>query len=104
LFCEPLPKLYFVSLGRFVLFLGQRDQEFAIGARNGGNVTLRQTGPAVGDADIVDDRVDLIGGNLRTDLALETGEANFGLLDTRPRRTASMQAHLAGIHVGEEVL
>ena len=87
-----------------MLFLVQRDQDLAVGAGDGRDVALRDGRPAVRDADVVDQHVDLVGRNDVADLAFDRGEARLGLLDARAGGTARMQPHLAGIDGGEEIL
>src|SRR5204862_6561741 len=64
---KPLPEPYFVIAGRAVLLLVQRNQDLPVGRGYGRNVALGNTRPTVGDADIVDEHIEFIRGNHRTD-------------------------------------
>src|SRR5690242_8072483 len=58
---QALTELNLVIAGRAVSFLVERDQDFAIGGRNGGDIALRDDWPAIRNADVVDEHVNLIG-------------------------------------------
>ena len=63
----------------------------------------RDIDAAVGQADVVEDDLDLI---LTDDLAyrgLDFGEIALGLLKAAGRRRANVEAHLAGVHLREKV-
>ena len=87
-----------------MLFRVERNKDFAIGGGNGGNVALCNRRPAIGDADIVDQHLQLLRRNDRADLTLQRGETQFGLFDSRSGGTARMETHLAGIDFWKEIL
>ncbi len=45
-----------------MIFLIQRDENFAVGGRNRRDIALRYSGPAIGDSDVIDESIDLIAG------------------------------------------
>ena len=104
LLVEALAKTCLVFGGRAVLFLVQRDENLAIGGRDRRNVALRDRGPTVRDADVVDQHLEFTRRNDGADFALDSGEAGFGFLEARAGGGARVEAHLAGIDVREEVL
>ncbi len=92
------------KLNRAVFLFLQRNQDFAVSARYGGNVSLSNAGPTVGNSDVIDQRIDLIGGDYLPDSTFDRREPKLGLLNAGPCRRARMKPHLAGIHIGEEIL
>src|SRR5579864_906795 len=102
-FLETLAELDFV-IASGVVFLFERDQDFAVGAGDGGDVALGKTGPTVRDTDVIDERVEFIGGDSVADFALNGGETHFGLFDASAGGSARVQLHLAGVDIGEEIL
>ena len=104
LFVQPFAKTPFVLGRRPVMFLIERDKDFAVRRRNRRDVSLGDSRPTVRNSNVVDQHLDLIGGNLGPNLPLDGDKTRFRFLDPRPRRTARVQAHLAGIDVREEVL
>ena len=59
---------------------------------------------AIGQADIVKDRVDLTITNQAPYFALNLGKFNPGLLNSCPRRCTDVETHLAGIDLREKIL
>ena len=100
---KPLPEPYFVIAGRAVLLLVQRNLDLPVGRGYGRNVALGNTRPTVRDADIVDEHIEFIRGNHRTDFLLELRESCLCFFDARARGAAGVKPHLPGIDVREEI-
>src|SRR6185369_5268812 len=84
--------------------VGQAHEDVGVGGADGRGRAVAQVDAAVGQADVVDDAVQLRGGNLPADLRLHEVAELRRLLDARPRAGAEVQLELAGVHEGEEVL
>ena len=91
-----------VGGGRPVLRL-ERDQDLAVGRRHERRVAEGQVDAAGGEADVVEDGVDLVGRDRLADHVLDLGEAALGLLEARAGRGADVQAELPGVDRREEV-
>ena len=100
---QPLAQPDFVLAHRPVALAIERNQDLAVGRGDVRHVALREAAPRVRDPDVVEDGVELAGGQRVANLLLDVGEPELGLLDARPRRRARVQPHGAGVHVGEEV-
>ena len=85
------------------MLLLQRDQNFAVHRTDGGRVAQRDIDAAIGQADVVEDDVDLILADDLADRAFDFGEIALGLLKPGGGRRTNMQAHLAGIHLREKI-
>ena len=100
---QALAQLVGVLRGGTVLFRVEGDQNIAVGHAERGVIAEGQVEAAVRNADVVDDGIDLPRRDHFADLALDVGEDHLGLLQARAGRSARVQAHLAGIHRGEEI-
>ncbi len=81
----------------------ERDLDLAIGVGDGGGGAEGEIDAAVGQADVVEDELDLRGRDQGADLALDGGEVLLGVLDAHALGRVDVQAHLAGVDIGEEV-
>ncbi len=70
---------------------------------HGGGIAQRDVDAAVWQADVVEHDVDLIVADQAADLRLDLREVFLGLLEPRAGGCAHVQAHLAGIHLREEI-
>ena len=86
-----------------MIFLVQGDENFTVRGRNSRDVPLRDSGPAIGDSDVIDQGLDLIGGDNGTDFSFKSGEAYLCFLNTGAGWATGMEPHLAGINVGEKI-
>ncbi|ARF88207.1 uncharacterized protein BCN122_II1464 [Burkholderia cenocepacia] len=94
-------RLYVVP-GRAVAGL-QRDQQLAVERADRARVAVRQVDAAHREAEVVDDRTELVGRHGFADHALDlVGEAR-GFLDPVAGRCAHVQPDVAGIGVREEI-
>jgi len=91
-----------VTLGVFAAGL-EGDEDVAIAVGDGGRVAEGEVDAAVGQADVVEDEVDAVGGDLGADFLLDGGEVLFGVLEAHALRRIDVQLHLAGVDVREEV-
>jgi len=99
---SPAEQSFVIASGSLPFFF-EGDQDFAVGARNIGDIALSQAGPACGNADVVDDRLDLAGRQDFADLVVNGGKSKLALLDASTGRSAGVQTHVAGIDRGKEV-
>ena len=81
----------------------ERNQDIAVIRTDVGAVAVRQADAAEGDADVIQDGIDLRGRNHAPDFGLDIGEAHLALLYPRAHRQAGVQAHLSGIDRGKEI-
>src|SRR5437879_410362 len=103
LLVQALAQAVYILGGRAVVAIFERDQDIAVTGSDHGAVPESEIEAAIGNADVVDNRVDLTGGNNLADFALNVGENDLGLFDARASGGLSVQAHLTGIHRREEV-
>ena len=89
--------------GRRRVMLLQRNQDFAVHRADGRRIAQRDVDAAIGQADIVEDDVDLVVADDLADRRFDPGEIVLRLLDPRSRRGAHVQPHLAGIDLREEI-
>ena len=89
------------AVGR-VLFV-EGNEDFAVHRADGGGIAQGDVDAAVGQADVVENDVDLVVADDLADGGFDLGEIVLGLLDARAGRGADVQAHLAGIHLREEI-
>ena len=75
----------------------ERDQDFAVGHAGSRAVAEGQAVTAIGQADVVDDEVDVLFRHQAPDLGLDGAEIAFRFLDARARRGAHVQPELAGV-------
>ena len=73
-FAQALPQQDFVIPGRAMFLFLERNQDFTVSAGDGGNVSLRDAGPAVRNPDVIDQRINLIGGDYVPDGAFNRRE------------------------------
>src|SRR4029077_5952991 len=90
-----------VSGGRAVRRV-ERHQDLSIGRPNRDTVAERQV-DRVRQADVVDDHVELVGGDHLADIVLDLLEVDLCLLDPRSRRSPDMEPELTRIDRREEV-
>ncbi len=90
--------------GRVALAGLERDEDFAVGVRDGRVGAEGEVDAAVGQADVVEDELGFVRRDDGADVALDGGEVLLGILQAQTHGRVDMQAHLAGIDVGEEVL
>ena len=96
------PEIGHMLRRRRVLFI-ERDKDFAVHRPDRRRVGERDVNSAIGQADIVEDDIDLIIADDVADGAFDFREIALRFLDLRARRRADMQAHLPGIDLREEV-
>ena len=84
-------------------FAFERNQNLAIAAADGRTVAEGEIEPAVGDPDVVDDRIDLAGRNDTADFIFDVSEDYFRLFDARTGGRAGVQAKLTRIDSRKEV-
>src|SRR4029077_13978859 len=100
---ESFPELHLIIAGRAVVLL-ERNQDFAVGAGDGRNLALGEASPAIYDPDVIDQGVHLVGRDHVSYFVFNRGEPYLGLFEAGARWSARIQAHLAGVNVGEEIL
>ncbi len=102
---EPMRQLLAEHLqvfgGRAVRLL-ERHQDLAIGRSDRDTVAERQV-DGIRHPDVVDDHVDLVGGDDLADVVLDLLEVDLRLLDPRPRWSPDVEPKLPGIDGWEEV-
>ena len=81
----------------------QRDQDLAIHRSDRCRVAQRDVDAAIGQADVVEDHVDLVVADDIADGVLDLREILLGLLDPCAGRGADVQAHLPGVDLREEI-
>src|SRR6266700_5692536 len=81
LLAQAFAELYFVIASRAVFFLLQGNQNLAIRAGDGWNVSLGKARPTVRNPDVIDQFVNLIRRDDVADFALDGGEPQLGLFD-----------------------
>ena len=102
-FLQAFSKQDFIVASGMVLLV-QRNQDFAVGAGDGRDIALRQTVPTVRNSDVIDDGGEFLGGQRLPDFTLDGCESYLGFFNARSGWSASVQLHLAGVHIGKEVL
>ena len=90
-----------IGSGRMVLFQG--DEDFAVGGGDQGAFAEREVEPAVGDADVVEERLDLAWRNDAANGVLDLCEFVLGLLDARAGHAAHVELDEPGVDAREEV-
>ena len=95
---------FFNILVRWPVFFRELDLDVGIGGadRRGGRVGKIQA--RVGQADVIDDGDDLIGGNVLADGAVDVIAKRGSLFDARTGAGPDVDLELPGIYGGEEVL
>ena len=88
---------------RAVFFGVEGDEDFAVGGADGGGVAEGEVHPAGGQADVVEDRNEFIGGNDFADDVFYLVKNALRLLDTHARGSAHVKAELAGVDEREEI-
>jgi hypothetical protein len=91
-----------VALRRRMVGL-ERDEHLPVRGRNQRALAERQVDAAVGHADVVDQRDDLVGRDDAADRLLDLQEIPFGLLDARAGRAAHVQLDEPGVDRGEKI-
>jgi len=99
---QPAAQLLHVLRGRVVLLL-ELDHHLAVGRRDHRRVADREVDAAHRQADVVDDRLQLVLGDHSPDDGLRLDEHLLGRLEARPRPHPDMEADLPGVDRREEV-
>ena len=86
---------------RVVLF--QRDENFSVHRSDRRRIAQRDIDAAIGQADIVEHRIDLIVAHDFADRAFDLGELALGFLNPGCRRGTHMQPHLTGVDLRKKV-
>ena len=100
---DRIANLALVFLRGAVLLLIQRNQYLAVARAQRGAVAERQIDPAVGDPDVIQYVVQLVGRHDPANGFFHFGERQLGLLDARALRRAHVHAQLAGVYIGKEI-
>jgi hypothetical protein len=82
----------------------ERNQDLPIHRTDGGRIAQRDIQAAIGQPDIIQDRVDLAVADDAPDFRLDAGEVGLGLLDAAADGGADVQPHLPGVDPRKEVL
>ena len=80
------------------------DEDFAVGGRHDRAVGEGEIDGGIGDAHVVEDRAEFVFGDDGADHIFDAGETVFGFFDAGAGGGADMQAKLAGVNGGEEVV
>lgn len=88
---------------RAVFFGVESDEDFAVGGADGGGVAEGEVHAAGGQADVIEDGDEFIGGNHFADDVFYLVKNALRLLDARTRRSAHVEAKLAGVDEREEI-
>lgn len=98
---DPAQRLDVAVRGR-VAFL-QRDHDFAVEGADRAGIAVGQVDPARGQAEVVDDGVELVGQHYLAHHLLDLVSQARGFLDADAGLGAHVQADVAGIDIREEV-
>ena len=85
------------------MFFVERNEDFPVHRADGGGIAQGDIDAAVGEADVVEKHVDLVVADDLSNGGFNAGKIGLRGFNARAGRTANVQAHLAGIHLREEI-